>query len=162
MSETYSAFDEARENSQKWFEEWKNSIDHEEYQAIIKEHCRTGFDAEDRPSNRTSKADRSRPRTQRERRGRTPGRRRQGRGRELKRKAEANEPPDPRPTHKITAQTKADVSRAWSIPIIQVGRLRTTPSAICTTMNLLSRRRGEIAPTTGTEHVNHPSTRRFF
>ena len=33
----YSAFDEALENSQKWFEEWKNSIDPEEYQAIIKQ-----------------------------------------------------------------------------------------------------------------------------
>ena len=33
----YSALDEAWENSQKWFEEWKNSIDPEEYQAIIKE-----------------------------------------------------------------------------------------------------------------------------
>ena len=33
----YSVFDEAMENSLKWFEEWKNSIDPEEYQAIIKE-----------------------------------------------------------------------------------------------------------------------------
>ena len=33
----YSAFDEAFENTQKWFEEWKNSIDPEEYQAIVKE-----------------------------------------------------------------------------------------------------------------------------
>ena len=33
----FSALDEAWENSQKWFEEWKNSIDPEEYQAIIKE-----------------------------------------------------------------------------------------------------------------------------
>ncbi len=32
-----SLFDEAWENSQKWFEEWKNSIDPEEYHAIIKE-----------------------------------------------------------------------------------------------------------------------------
>ncbi len=33
----FSALDEALENSQKWFEEWKNSIDPEDYQAIIKE-----------------------------------------------------------------------------------------------------------------------------
>ena len=33
----YSAFDKAMENSDRWFEEWKNSIDPEEYQAIIKE-----------------------------------------------------------------------------------------------------------------------------
>ena len=33
----FSALDEALANSQKWFEEWKNSIDPEEYQAIIKE-----------------------------------------------------------------------------------------------------------------------------
>ncbi len=33
----FSAFDEALKNSQKWFEEWKNSIDPEEYQAIIKQ-----------------------------------------------------------------------------------------------------------------------------
>ena len=33
----YSAFDEAFENTQKWFEEWKNSIDPEEYQAVVKE-----------------------------------------------------------------------------------------------------------------------------
>ncbi len=32
-----SAFDQAWENSQKWFEEWKNSIDPEEYEAIINE-----------------------------------------------------------------------------------------------------------------------------
>ena len=33
----FSAFNEAWGNSQKWFEEWKNSIDPEEYQAIIKQ-----------------------------------------------------------------------------------------------------------------------------
>ena len=33
----FSALDEALANSQKWFEEWKNSIDPEEYQAIIKQ-----------------------------------------------------------------------------------------------------------------------------
>ena len=33
----FSALDEAWGNSQKWFEEWKNSIDPEEYQAIIKQ-----------------------------------------------------------------------------------------------------------------------------
>ena len=33
----YSAFDEALENSDRWFEEWKNSIDPDEYHAIIKE-----------------------------------------------------------------------------------------------------------------------------
>ena len=32
-----SVFDEAAENSHRWFHEWKNSIDPEEYQAIIKE-----------------------------------------------------------------------------------------------------------------------------
>ena len=32
-----SVFDEAMENSEKWFEEWKNSIDPQEYQAIITE-----------------------------------------------------------------------------------------------------------------------------
>ena len=32
-----SVFYEAMENSEKWFEEWKNSIDPDEYQAIIKE-----------------------------------------------------------------------------------------------------------------------------
>ena len=33
----YSVFDEAADNSHKWFLEWKNSIDPEEYQAIVKE-----------------------------------------------------------------------------------------------------------------------------
>ena len=33
----FSALDEALANSQKWFEEWKSSLDPEEYQAIIKE-----------------------------------------------------------------------------------------------------------------------------
>ncbi len=33
----FSALDEALANSQKWFEEWKNSLDPEEYQAIIKQ-----------------------------------------------------------------------------------------------------------------------------
>ena len=33
----YSAFDLAADNSHKWFHEWKNSIDPEEYQAIVKE-----------------------------------------------------------------------------------------------------------------------------
>ena len=39
-----SAFNEAWENSQKWMEEWKNSIDPEEYRAIIKEKA-ANFDA---------------------------------------------------------------------------------------------------------------------
>ena len=39
-----SAFNEAWENSQKWMEEWKNSIDPEEYQAIIKQTA-ANFDA---------------------------------------------------------------------------------------------------------------------
>ena len=39
-----SAFNEAWENSQKWFEEWKNSLDPDEYQAIIKERA-ANFDA---------------------------------------------------------------------------------------------------------------------
>ena len=33
----YSAFDLAADNSYKWFLEWKNSMDPEEYQAIVKE-----------------------------------------------------------------------------------------------------------------------------
>ena len=33
----YSAFDLAADNSHRWFHEWKNSIDPEEYQAIVKE-----------------------------------------------------------------------------------------------------------------------------
>ena len=40
----YSAFDEAMENSHRWFHEWKNSIDPEEYQTIIKETAER-FDA---------------------------------------------------------------------------------------------------------------------
>ena len=40
-----SVFDEAWENSMKWFEEWKNSIAPEEYQAIIKDTAER-FDAE--------------------------------------------------------------------------------------------------------------------
>ena len=40
-----SVFDEAWENSEKLFEEWKNSIDPEEYHAIIKEGA-ARFDAE--------------------------------------------------------------------------------------------------------------------
>ena len=36
-----SVFDEAWENSEKWFQEWKNSIDPEEYQAIVKEKAAT-------------------------------------------------------------------------------------------------------------------------
>ena len=39
-----SVFNEAWENSMKWFEEWKNSTDPEEYQAIIKEKA-ANFDA---------------------------------------------------------------------------------------------------------------------
>ena len=39
-----SVFDEAWENSQKWFEEWKNSLDPEEFQAIVKEGAER-FDA---------------------------------------------------------------------------------------------------------------------
>ena len=33
----YSVFDEAMENSLKWFQEWKNSINPQEYRAIVKE-----------------------------------------------------------------------------------------------------------------------------
>ena len=40
-----SVFDEAMENSGKWFEEWKNSIDPQEYEAIITETAER-FDAE--------------------------------------------------------------------------------------------------------------------
>ena len=40
-----SAYNEAWENSQKWFEEWKNSIDPEEYEAVINEKA-TEFDAQ--------------------------------------------------------------------------------------------------------------------
>ena len=39
-----SVFDEAWENSHKWFEEWKNSIDSDEYHAIINETAER-FDA---------------------------------------------------------------------------------------------------------------------
>ena len=39
-----SSFDQAWENTQKWFEEWKNSLDPEEYEAIISEEA-AEFDA---------------------------------------------------------------------------------------------------------------------
>ena len=39
-----SVFDEAWENSEKWFQEWKNSLDPEEFQAIVKEGAEK-FDA---------------------------------------------------------------------------------------------------------------------
>ncbi len=40
----YSVFDEAADNSYKWFQEWKNSLDPEEFQAIVKEGAER-FDA---------------------------------------------------------------------------------------------------------------------
>ena len=58
----YSAFDAAMENSHRWFHEWKNSIDPEEYQAIIKQTAER-FDARiDRRIERRKqiKADRER------------------------------------------------------------------------------------------------------
>ena len=39
-----SAFNQAWENSQRWFEEWKNSIDPEEYEAVVNETA-ARFDA---------------------------------------------------------------------------------------------------------------------
>ena len=39
-----SSYDQAWENTQKWFEEWKNSLDQEEYEAIISEEA-AEFDA---------------------------------------------------------------------------------------------------------------------
>ncbi len=39
-----SVFDKAWENSEKWFQEWKNSLDPEEFQAIVKEGAER-FDA---------------------------------------------------------------------------------------------------------------------
>ena len=51
----YSLFDLAAENSHKWFEEWKNSIDPEEYHAIIKETAER-FDAKIDAANRTSES----------------------------------------------------------------------------------------------------------
>ena len=39
-----SVFEEAWENSEKWFQEWKNSLDPEEFQAIVKEGAER-FDA---------------------------------------------------------------------------------------------------------------------
>ncbi len=41
----YSVFDEAADNSHKWFLEWKNSLDPDEYHAIVKEEAE-GFIAE--------------------------------------------------------------------------------------------------------------------
>ena len=86
-----SAFNEAWENSQKWFEEWKNSIDPEEYRAIIKEKA-ANFDAkiETRIERRKQIA------ADRERREREEAERLAQQA-EDEAEAESEEPPEPRP-----------------------------------------------------------------
>ena len=86
-----SAFNEAWENSQKWFEEWKNSIDPEEYQAIIKEKA-ANFDAkiEARIERRKQIA------ADRERREKEEPER-QAQQAEAEAEAESEEPPEPGP-----------------------------------------------------------------
>ena len=81
------------ENSQKWFEEWKNSIDPEEYQAIIKETS-ANFDAkiETRIERRKQIA------AERERREREETERlAQQSAVADEAEAESEEPPEPRP-----------------------------------------------------------------
>ncbi len=88
-----SAFNEAWENSQKWFEEWKNSIDPEEYRAIIKEKA-ANFDAkiETRIERRKQIA------ADRERREREEAERLvQQSAVAAEAEAESEEPPGPRP-----------------------------------------------------------------
>ena len=88
-----SAFNEAWENSQKWMEEWKNSIDPEEYQAIIKEKA-ANFDAkiEARIERRKQIA------ADRERREREEAERlAQQSAVAAEAEAESEEPPEPRP-----------------------------------------------------------------
>ena len=88
-----SAFNEAWENSQKWFEEWKNSIDPEEYRAIIKEKA-ANFDAkiETRIERRKQIA------ADRERREREEAERlAQQSAVAAEAEAESEEPPGPRP-----------------------------------------------------------------
>ena len=86
-----SAFNEAWENSQKWFEEWKNSIDLEEYQAIIKEKA-ANFDAkiEARIERRKQIA------ADRERREKEEAER-EAQQAEAEAEAESEDPPEPRP-----------------------------------------------------------------
>ena len=86
-----SAFNEAWENSQKWMEEWKNSIDPEEYRAIIKEKA-ANFDAkiEARIERRKQIA------ADRERREKEEAER-EAQQAEAEAEAESEEPPEPRP-----------------------------------------------------------------
>ena len=87
----YSAFDEAQENSQRWFEEWKNSIDPDEYQAIITETAER-FDAKiDRRIER-----RKQIAEEREQRAKDEAER-LARQAEAKANAESEEPPEPGP-----------------------------------------------------------------
>ena len=92
----YSAFDAAMENSHKWFHEWKNSIDPEEYQAIIKQTAER-FDAKiDLRIERRKQAAADRERREKEEAEREV---QQAKARaEAKAKAEAEpEEPDPGP-----------------------------------------------------------------
>ncbi len=93
----FSALDEALANSQKWFEEWKNSIDPEEYQAIIKQTAaRFSAKLNMRIERRKQIAE------DRERRAREEAEReaQQARARaeaQAKAESEPDEPPDPGP-----------------------------------------------------------------
>ena len=117
-----SAYNEAWENSQKWFEEWKNSIDPEEYQAIIKETA-ARFDrklelrierckqiAEDRERRAKEEAERLAQQAEAESAGAD----------------ESEEPPEPGPPPPLTAQTEADV-RSWRFDLrrLRPSRLRS-------------------------------------
>ncbi len=116
----FSALDEALANSQKWFEEWKNSLDPEEYQAIIKQTAaRFSAKLNMRIERRKQIAE------DRERRAREEAEReaQQARARaeaQAKAESEPDEPPDPGPPP--TREEHEYVSATPKIPASYVYR----------------------------------------
>ena len=93
----YSAFDQAFENTQKWFEEWKNSIDPEEYQAVVKEtSARFTAKIETRIQRRKQIAE-DRERRAKEEADRLSAVAEQAKQAKAKAESEPEKPPDPGP-----------------------------------------------------------------
>ena len=148
----FSVFDEAADNSHRWFHEWKNSIDPEEYQAIIKETAERFSTKLDARIERRKQIKADRERRER-RRSRTRGRTNQGTGRSqgktrggVSREERGRRP---RPTS-CQRGPRALVSHTPAFRHHSDWLTAVTPSASCTTDQSTIRKTTKAAPTTGT------------
>ena len=148
----YSVFDEAADNSHKWFLEWKHSLDPDEYHAIVKEGAER-FSAEiDRRVERRKQIKKEREQREKEAAelevsaGQSQGRsQREGRGRPVRCQKSWKTSAHPHPVKNTNAGHPHPASRphsGWSTAV--------TPSASCTTDQSTTPRTTRTVPTTGT------------